>query len=216
MDPALFDVMKKELFSAVLGDVLDSMGHRRQFLPPRIRPLRPDMVVAGLAMPVLHVAGPAPGGSRFGRMLDALDSLRPGEVYLADSAGAPWALWGELMSSRARRLDAAGAVFHGYHRDTPGILVLGFPTFSLGCYAQDVTGRGHIADFRVPLRVGDVAVNPGDIVFGDVDGVLVLPAGVAAEAVRLALEKVRGEGNVQRAFAAGMSAVEAFDRFQVM
>jgi regulator of RNase E activity RraA len=216
MDASLFEVMKKELFSAVLGDVLDAMGRRDQFLPPQVRPLRPDMVVAGTAMPVVAAAGAAPGDSRFGRMLEALDALRPGEVYLADSGGAPWALWGELMSTRAQRLGAAGAVLNGYHRDTPGILDLSFPTFSHGCYAQDVQGRGYVADFRKPIRIGRVAVAPGDVVFGDVDGVVILPAGIAEEVIARALEKVRGENLVRRAFAEGMTAVEAFERYHVM
>jgi regulator of RNase E activity RraA len=216
MDQAVFEVMKKELFSAALGDILDAMGFRRQFLPPQVRPLRPDMIVAGRAMPVLHQAGEAPGGSRFGRMLEALDALQPGEVYLTDSAGAPWALWGELMSTRAQHLGAAGVVLNGYHRDTPGILALDFPTFSHGCYAQDVQGRGYVADYRVPLRIGEVAVQPGDIVFGDIDGVLILPVAVAEEVVHQALEKVRGENQVRRAFHEGMTAVEAFARYQVM
>ncbi len=216
MDAALFEVMKNELFSAVLGDVLDTMGYRDQFLPPQIRPLRFDMVVAGRAMPVVHAAGPAPGDSRFGRMLEALDALQPGDVYITDSGGAPWALWGELMSARAMRLGAAGAVLNGYHRDTPGIAALGFPTFSHGCYAQDVSGRGYVKEFGTPLRIGRVAVSPGDVVFGDMDGVVILPAAVAGEAVARALEKVRGENEVRRAFADGMTAVEAFARYHVM
>lgn len=216
MDGALFEVMKKELFSAVLGDVLDGMGYRRQFLPPQVRPLHPDMIVAGRAMPVVHATGNPPDGSRFGRMLEALDSLQPGEVYLTDAAGAPWALWGELMSARAQRLGAAGVVLNGYHRDTPGILALDFPTFSHGCYAQDVQGRGYVADFRVAIRVGEVKVDPGDLVFGDIDGVLIVPATVAEEVVRQALDKVRGESQVREAFARGMTAVEAFARYQVM
>jgi regulator of RNase E activity RraA len=216
MDQALFEVMKKELFSAVLGDILDAMGYRCQFLPPQVRPLRADMIVAGHAMPVLHVPGSPADGSRLGRMLEALDALQPGEVYLTDSGGAPWALWGELMSTRAQRLDAAGAVLNGYHRDTPGILALNFPTFSHGCYAQDVQGRGYVADYRVSLRIGEVAVHPGDVVFGDVDGVLILPASIAEEVVGQALEKVRGENEVRRAFVEGMTAVEAFARYQVM
>ena len=216
MDAAVFQTMKQELFSAVLGDVLDSMGYHDQFLPPQVRALRPDMVVAGRAMPVVHTPGPAPPGSHFGRMLEALDALQPGDVYITDSTGAPWALWGELMSARALRLGAAGAVLNGYNRDTPGILALGFPTFSHGCYAQDVTGRGHVAGFGTPIRIGRVSVSPGDVVFGDVDGVLVLPASVAEEVVGRAFEKVRGENDVRRAFADGMTAVEAFARYHVM
>jgi regulator of RNase E activity RraA len=215
-DAALFEVMRKELFSAVLGDVMDGMGYRHQFLPPEVRPLRPDMVVAGRAMPVVHSLGDPPDGSRFGRLLEALDALRPGEVYLTDSAGAPWALWGELMSMRAQHLGAVGVVLNGYHRDTPGILGQNFPTFSHGCHAQDVQGRGHVADFRVPLRIGEVAVNPGDVVFGDIDGVVIVPAGVAEEVVRKAVEKVHGENQVRQAFVEGMTAVEAFARYHVM
>jgi len=216
MDAALFETMKQELFSAVLGDVLGGMGYRRQFLPPAVRPLRVDMVVAGRAMPVVHAVGTAPGDSRFGRMLEALDALAPGEVYITDSAGAPWALWGELMSTRAQRLGAAGVVLNGYHRDTCGILGLNFPTFSHGCYAQDVQGRGYVADFRTPIQIGEVVVRPGDVVFGDIDGVLIVPMEVAEEVVRRGLEKVRGENQVRRAFHEGMSAVEAFARYEVM
>jgi len=207
--------MKAELFSAVLGDVLDGLGFRHQFLPAAVRPLRPGMVVAGRAMPVLQADGPPPN-ARFGKMLEALDSLRQGEVYLADAEGCPYSVWGELMSTRAGKLGAAGAVINGYHRDTAGILALDFPTFSQGSFAQDMSGRGYVADYRVPIRIGHVSISPGDFIFGDEDGVLVIPAGSLDEAVGLALEKARGEGQVGAAFRQGMSAVEAFDRFKVM
>ena len=212
----MFAVMKKELFSAILGDVLDQIGFRSQFLPAAVRPIRPDMILAGRAMPVVHAPGVAPGGGRFGKMLEALDSMRPGEVYVIDGAGAPYALWGELMSTRALELGAAGVVMNGFHRDSNGILALNFPTFSHGAYAQDVNGRGYVADFRVPIRIDGVEVIPGDVIFGDLDGVLVIPAAVAEAVVEQALEKVRGENRVRRAFAEGMSAVEAFERYQVM
>jgi 4-hydroxy-4-methyl-2-oxoglutarate aldolase len=219
-DEALFAVMKNELFSAALGDVLDQLGARHQFLPSSIRPLRPEMVLAGRAMPVMLASGTPPasgaGDARFGKMLDALDALRPGEVYLVDGGGAPYALWGELMGARAGKLGAAGVVLNGFHRDTSGILALDLPTFSHGGYAQDVSGRGYVADFRVPIRIGEVQIAPGDVVFGDVDGVLIVPAGMLETVVGQALEKVRGENQVRQAFGEGMSAVEAFARYQVM
>jgi len=215
-DEVLFQLMKQKLFSAVLGDVLDQMGHPGRFLPPQLRPLAPGMVVAGRAMPVVHAPGAPADGSRFGKMLEALDSLRPHEVYIVDSGGAPYALWGELMSTRAARLGAAGAVLSGFHRDTPGILSLGFPTFSTGAYAQDVTGRGHVAGYRVPVRIAGLEVSPGDVVFGDLDGVLIIPAALADPVVERALAKVWGENNVRQAFRDGMTAQEAFDRYEVM
>ena len=159
-DGELFELMRSKLFTAVVGDVLDALGYLHQFLPPAIRPLNPRMVVAGRAMPVLEAdyynspgeRGNSPlGGQPFGLMLHALDDLKPGEVYVATGGTPRYALWGELMSTRAQRLGAAGAVVNGYSRDTHGILQLGFATFSLGCYAQDQGPRGKVVDFVVEL-----------------------------------------------------------------
>jgi regulator of RNase E activity RraA len=224
-DDELFALARAELFTAVVGDVMDGMGLRRQFLPPRIRPLRDDMVVIGRAMPALEadVFGDEAGASSdatmahpFGLMFRALDDLRPGEVYVCSGASPRYALWGELMSVRAQRLGAAGAILDGYSRDTRGILALAFPTFSYGPFAQDQGVRGKVIDFRVPLEIGEARVEPGDIVFGDLDGVCVIPRAAEAETFRRALEKARGERHVRAALEAGRSASEAFAEFGIM
>jgi 4-hydroxy-4-methyl-2-oxoglutarate aldolase len=217
--------MRRELFSAVIGDVLDTLGCLHQFLPPQIQPLRSDMVVIGRAMPVLeadYYTGTAEAGQTaltgkpFGLMFEALDDLRPGEVYVATGGTPGYALWGELMSTRARHLGAAGAVVNGYSRDTPGILRLGFPTFSLGRYAVDQRPRGKVVDYRVPIEIAGVRIAPGDLLLGDLDGVVVIPRAVEAEAIQRAFEKVRTENLVRTAIEAGMSTVEAFAKFGVM
>src|SRR5919107_283456 len=224
-DEELFDTLRRDLFTAVVGDVMDTMGLLRQFLPPHIKPLRDDMVVIGRAMTVLEADVFAeshdPSGSGvmsepFGLMFQALDNLKAGEVYICTGASPRYALWGELMSRRAINLGAAGAVVDGYHRDTSGILQLGFPTFSYGGYAQDQAPRGKVVDFRVPLEIGGVKVIPGDIVFGDLDGVCVIPHAAEEEVFRKALEKVRKENLVGQAIQGGMSAQEAFKKFGVM
>lgn len=218
-DFELFVLMQQKLFPAVVGDILDEMGLLHQFLPRAIRPLRDDMVVTGRAMPVLErdIDGPEAGGSPFGKMLEALDDLGNNEVYLASGGSPTYAMWGELMSTRAIHLGAAGAVLNGCSRDTRGILDLNFPTFSMGPYAQDQRQRGQVVDFRVPIKIGLVKVNPGDIVFGDVDGVLVIPKAVEAEALTRALEKVDKENQVRLAIEReGMSAVDALAKFGVM
>lgn len=225
-DDELFALARRELFPAVVGDVMDAMGLRRQFLPPALRPLQPEMVVLGRAMPVLEAdvfgaAGEGAGGEPalarpFGLMFRALDDLKPNEVYVCAGGSPRYALWGELMSTRARRLGAAGAVVDGYHRDSAGILALGFPTFSHGAYAQDQGPRGKVVDFRVPLELGGVRVEPGDVLFGDRDGVCVVPRAAEDEAFRRALEKVRGEDLVRRALEEGMGTEEAFARFGIM
>jgi 4-hydroxy-4-methyl-2-oxoglutarate aldolase len=224
-DRDLFQLMRTKLFSAVIGDVLDVMGLQHQFLPPQIRPLDPAMRLVGRAMPVLEAdffdsvspSGNSPlSNQQFGLMFHALDSLKENDVYLATGSSPRYALWGELMSTRAMKLGAAGAVVNGYSRDTDGVLGLNFPCFSFGSYAQDQGPRGKVVDFGVPVELGGVRVNPGDIVFGDRDGVVIVPKSAEQEAVHRALEKVEKESAVRVAIEAGMSTVEAFEKFGVM
>ena len=224
-DHELFALMRQRLFPAVVGDILDTMGCLKQFLTPTIRPLRSDMVIIGRAMPVLEAncfAAQEPAGqlplSRqpFGLLFQALDDLKANEVYVATGCSANFALWGGLMTTRAMHLKAAGAVLDGYSRDTPEVLASGLPVFSYGGYAQDQGPRGKVVDYRVAVEIHGVRIAPGDIVFGDLDGVLVIPHQVEEEAIRRALEKASTENKVRDAIAAGMSTVEAFKTFGVM
>jgi regulator of RNase E activity RraA len=224
-DDDLFALVKRELFTCVVGDVMDKLELQHQFLPPQIRPLRADMVVIGRAMPVLavdvfaeRVAGTANQlmAKPFGLMLEALDDLHPSEVYVNTGSSPRNALWGELMSIRAAKLGASGAVLNGYTRDTKAILTLNFPTFSFGPYGQDSSPRYKVVDFRVPLEIGAVRLQPGDIVFGDIDGVCVVPTVAAEEVFAKALEKARGEKLVRKALEEGSSAVAAFEKHGIM
>ena len=224
-DAELFTLMRQKLFPAVVGDILDTMGLMKQFLSPQIKALRPDMVVLGRAMPVVEAnafAATEPEGQTalsrkpFGLLFEALDDLKVNEVYVATGCAPQFALWGGLMTTRAMHLKAAGAVLDGYSRDTPEILDAGFPVFSLGGYAQDQGPRGKVIDFRVGIEINGVRIAPGDIVFGDLDGVLVIPRQAEEEAIRRALEKASTENQVRDAIRAGMSTVEAFRTFGVM
>ena len=224
-DKELFEIAKKELFVALVGDVLDKMGYLHQFLPPNIKPLDEDFVVIGRAMPVLEadVFEEVVDGTNnpvmqkpFGIMFEALDSLREGEVYICSGSSPNYALWGGLMSTRAIRLGAAGAVVNGFSRDTKEILSLNYPTFSFGGYAQDQGPRGKVIDYRVPIEISGIRIHPGDMVYGDIDGVLIVPKEAVNEAFTGAIEKARGEQLVKKALQAGMSTVEAFDKFGIM
>ncbi|MCG8307356.1 MAG: RraA family protein [Cytophagales bacterium] len=224
-DHELFNIAKKELFVALVGDVLDKLGFQHQFLPPTIKPLNNNFVVIGRAMPVLEadVFSEVVEGTHnpilkkpFGIMFEALDSLRENEVYICTGASPRYALWGGLMSIRAIKLGAAGAVLHGYSRDTNEVLKLDFPTFSYGGYAQDQGPRGKVVDYRVPIEIEGVKVNPGDIVYGDRDGAVIVPKEVEEEAFVGAIEKARGEQLVKKALEEGMSTVDAFDKFGIM
>ena len=224
-DDELFTVVQRELFTCVVGDVMDKLGLQHQFLPPQIQPLRRDMVVRGRAMPVLAVdvfAEKIAGSANqlmekpFGLMLEALDDLRPNEVYVNTGSSPRNALWGELMSTRARKLGSPGAVLNGYVRDTKAILNMNFPTFGFGSYGQDSAPRYKVVDFRIPVEIGAVRVRPGDILFGDIDGVLSVPAEAENEVFTKALEKARGEKRVRKAIEQGSSAVEAFEKYGIM
>jgi len=224
-DDELFDLTQHRLFTCVVGDVMDKLGLQHQFLPPQIQPLRPGMIVVGRAMPVLSVdvftetiAGSANKlmEKPFGLMLEALDDLHKNEVYVNTGSSARNALWGELMSTRARKLGSRGAVLNGYVRDTIAIVKMDFPTFGFGSYGQDSAPRYKVVDYRIPIEIAQVRVRPGDILFGDIDGVLVVPVEAEAEVFVRALEKARGEKLVKKAIEEGSSAVEAFEKYGIM
>jgi regulator of RNase E activity RraA len=224
-DDELFALMRARLFPAVVGDILDTMGCLHQFLAPQIRPLKADMMVIGRAMPVLEAncfAATEPEGQNelsrkpFGLLFEALDDLKRNEVYVATGCAPQFALWGGLMTTRAAHLKAAGAVLDGYSRDTPEVLELGLPVFSYGGYAQDQGPRGKVVDWRIGVEMNGVRIAPGDIVFGDLDGVLVIPRAAEEEAIRRALEKASTENRVRNAIRDGMSTLEAFKTFGVM
>lgn len=217
-------MMRRELYSSVIGDILDKMGRIHQFLPWRIQPIRDDMVVAGRAMTVLEADaceevsdGRNPVMKKpFGLMLEALDDLKENEVYLCTGASPSYALVGELMCTRMRTLKAAGAVVNGFHRDTRGILALDFPCFSYGRYAQDQAPRGKVIDYRVPVEIEGVHIVPGDIVYGDLDGVVIVPKEIEGEVIRRAYEKATGEKTVSQAIKGGMPAKDSFEKYGIL
>jgi 4-hydroxy-4-methyl-2-oxoglutarate aldolase len=223
-DTELFAAIRRELFVALVGDALDKLGFQHQFLHPSLKPIDPSMVILGRAMPVLEadffgeteVGNNALSARPFGLMFEALDDLKPHEVYVCAGASHRYALWGGLMSTRAIKCGAAGAVVHGFHRDTREILRLQFPVASFGSYAQDQGPRGKVVDWRVPIEVDGVRIRPGDVIYGDRDGLLVVPTETVNEAFSRAFEKARGEHAVLKALEQGMSTVEAFAAFGIM
>lgn len=222
-DEDLFATIRSRLFTAVIGDVMDAQGLTRQFLPPEIRALTPDAVIVGRAMTVLEadclgdVVGHSGRTEGFGLMFRALDELKRGEVYICAGGSPRYALWGGLMSTRAKLLGSGGAVLDGFHRDTREILQLGFPVFSMGAYAQDQRLRGRVIDFRCPIEFGNgVRVDPGDLIVGDIDGVLTVPAGRVDEIIRLALEKAEGEDKVRAMIERNEPTGEIYERTGIM
>lgn len=222
-DQELFQLAKDKLFVALVGDVLDQLGYQHQFLSPSLKPIRNDMVIIGRAMTVLeadffgdHKGHSVMSSQPFGRMFEALDDLKENEVYICSGSSHRYALWGGLMSTRAIQCGAAGAIVHGFHRDTNEIEHLNFPIASFGSYAQDQGVRGKVIDWRIPIEVDGVLINDGDILFGDRDGILVVPKDVEVEAFKGAFEKAEGENQVLLALQNGMTTVDAYNKFGIM
>ena len=215
-DQALFQTIREKLFTPVLGDILDRERCWHQFLPQPIKPLDPAHMLVGRAMPVriADVTGPQP--RPFGRLTDALDSLQPGEIYLATGGSMNCAAWGEIMTATARTRGAAGAIIDGFHRDTPRVLDQNWPVFSRGSFAQDAGVRSSVVDFRCTVEVGGVLIEPGDLIVGDVDGVLIIPRNLEGRVIEQALEKVAGEKKVRRDIESGSTSTAVFDRYGIL
>lgn len=223
-DKELFRIAKKELFTALVGDILDTKGRYHQFLSQEIKPLDLTHKLIGRAMPVLEcdVFADSYEGSHakimqkpFGLMFHALDDLKEDEVYVATGSSFDYAMWGGLMTARAKVLKAAGVVVNGFTRDTPDVMEQDFPCFNRGTYAQDQGVRGKVIDWRVPIEIKKVRINPGDIIFGDLDGVVVIPREIEVEVFEEALEKGRAERILRTSVDEGMSSVEAYEKYGI-
>ncbi len=212
----MLSTIKAELYTPVVGDIMDEMGLYHQFLPQQVGALRPEMKVAGFAMPVLMIDVFEPQKKPFGYLTEALDDLQQDEVYIATGGTQRCAYWGELLTATAKTRGAAGAVVNGWHRDTPQVLEQNWPVFSWGSYAQDSSVRTQVVQYRCPIEIGEVRIQPGDLIFGDIDGVLVVPACHIEEVVEKALVKARAEKTVRAAIENGMTATEAFSVFGIL
>ncbi len=221
-DAELFKLAKEELFTALVGDILDTKKLYHQFLPQALKPLDKSHKMIGRAMPVLEadVFVDQISGSHnklmekpFGLMFHALDDLKENEVYVATGASFNYAMWGGLMTARALQLKAAGCVVNGCSRDTPEVTGQNFPCFSRGTYAQDQGVRGKVIDYRIPIEIEGVRIAPGDIIFGDLDGVIVVPQDIEREVFEQALAKGRTEKMLLKSVQEGMPSVEAYEKY---
>jgi len=208
---------REVLYSAVLADVLDSLGHRTSALPHYIRPLAPHWRIVGRA--VTLAMGPALDMPQtpYALEMECVDQLQPGDVLVASTRNdTSCALWGELLSTACKARQAAGVVTDGLTRDVEKILRLDFPVFAAGCCPLDSKGRLEGLFMNGPVLLGECMIHPGDIVFADYDGIVVVPADLAERALHLALAKATGENRVREELAAGKSVRETFARYGIL
>jgi 4-hydroxy-4-methyl-2-oxoglutarate aldolase len=206
-----------DLYSAVVADVLDRLGVRSNVMAPRIRPLDRRTRLAGFAATVHCVEVDAPPAARedwYQGELQAVDALDQGDVMVVSTCRGCY--WGELLATASRYRGARGIVADAYTRDTLALIEMNFPTFVAGISPEDSLGRIEVDAVGVPIECGDVTVNPGDLLVGDHDGVVVIPSAVAHEVIALAEEKVSGENLVRQKLEDGMPVWEAFRTYGVI
>jgi regulator of RNase E activity RraA len=205
------------LYSAVLADVLDALGHRSSALPRDLRPLRPEWRIFGRAATLSCVTVAAEPQHPYAIEMECIDNLEPGDVLVATTNGDRGsALWGELLSTASRAHGAVGVVTDGLTRDAAKILEMNFPVFATGFCPLDSKGRLDGISHGQPIRIGECVIRPGDYVFGDIDGIVVVPAELAEKALPKALEKVRGENKVRDELAKGRSVREVFAEYGIL
>jgi len=220
-DHEIYSFVREKLYVAAVCDILDTLGFRQQAMHQRIRPLLLDIRNCGFVgrartvrwMDTDYVITADP----YGLELEVMDSLKPGDVVVhsTDFSGTN-APWGELMSTVAKRNGAVGCVCDSQIRDCVRIIEMGFPVYYAGIRPLDSQGRARVMAYDVPVRCGEVVVQPGELVFADFDGVVVVPIAVEKEVLSLALEKVGKESASRQALLNGQSLRDVYATYGVL
>jgi 4-hydroxy-4-methyl-2-oxoglutarate aldolase len=219
MTPPSIDFIRSRLFASVISDCLDQVGLRHQALPSEIRPLDDALVMVGRARTAafMEVFSVAENSNPYALEIELIDSLKPGDIPVFSCANpGRIAPWGELLTTAALARGASGALMDGCVRDIKAIRSTGFPVFSGGIAPLDTKGRGLIMALDGPIECGGVAVSSGDLVFGDADGVVVVPQHAEADVLKLAFEKIEGEGKTLADLKRGDKLSDVYARYGLL
>jgi regulator of RNase E activity RraA len=210
-------MMRESLYTAVVCDALDSLGYTYQ--SPRVPwvPMPQDALLVGRCKTTLWADMYHQDPEPYELELRAVDTCRPDDVLIAAAGGSlRSAVWGELLSTAARNSGCIGAIVDGAVRDTRQMEAMGFPVFARGTSPYDSKNRQRVIDLDIPVEIGNVRFSPGDLVFADRDGVVVVPAAIEKGAIRAAWHKVHAENEVRDAIRSGMKGTEAYQRYGVL
>jgi len=206
--------IKEKLSSSLLSDVLDAMGYRYQAMNEHLRPVYPGAVVVGMAHTMHMVDVHQHDIDTFPLQLKGIDALKKDDVMVVASNGSiQAALWGELLSTAARIRGARGAVIDGLARDIRLIEEMKFPVFASGCRPISSKGRVMAISYGEKIKAGGVYVDSGDLIVGDVDGIIVVPKIAVDEAVKLALERASKERVTRQELKAGSKLSDVYAKY---
>ncbi|MCC6455378.1 MAG: RraA family protein [Caldilineaceae bacterium] len=220
-EQAILDFVRQKLHVAAVCDILDDLGYRHQAMHQRLRPLLPDIRNCGFVgrartlrwMETDYVVEEDP----YGLEIDFMDSLGAGDVIIhSTDFGGTNAPWGELMTTLAQYRGAVGCVCDSQIRDTVQIIDMGFPVYYTGIRPLDSKGRARVMGIDLPVRCGDVLVHPGDLIFADHDGIVVIPKAQVQQVIQLAQEKMEKENHTRNDLLAGRTLREVYDQYGVL
>ena len=194
-------------------DMMDTLGYSHIYLPNVIQPIRLTDVMVGRAYPTIICDVYGEQEKPLGLLTEAIDNISEDEVYIVTGGDRRCSYFGEIMTATIKRRGAVGAVIDGYIRDTRQVLEQDFPVFCMGRDAQGSLYRNQVIRYGVPVEIGNILIRRGDLIFGDIDGVVVIPKEIEEKAITVTLEKVRGEKDTREAIERGMSAVEAEKKY---
>ena len=214
---ALFEKIETHLYSAVVSDALDELGYPGQAMHHSVRPLWPDVRLVGWARTIECADADETPGNPYAAEIEAVDSILKGEVVVIATGGSTRSgPWGELLSTAAMARGARGAVVDGLVRDVKRIQSMGFPVYATGIKPVDSKGRGLVVGYNLPINCAGVEVFPGDLIFGDYDGVLAVPGGIVSEVIKTAMEKASSENHSREELLRGAYLREVYDRYGVL
>lgn len=221
MNPSRPDIsltqVRESLYSAVVSDALDAAGYRQQSPSVELRCQGPFSAVVGRCRTTLWADMYHEDPSPYELELQAVDSCQPDDVMIAAAGGSMRSgIWGELLTTAVQTRGCVGAIIDGAVRDVEKITQMDFPVLARGTCVYDSQHRQRVIDLDVPVQIGGVTFSPGDVVIADADGIVVVPQEVEQQVLQAAWQKVHAENEVRDAIRAGMSAVEAYNRFGVL
>ena len=207
----------KKLYTAVVADVLDGLGHRNQTLGADIVALTPANKVCGRVFTARAVAVDEIPKEPYKLEMAAIDTMKEGDVLVVDAGhNLKSAFWGELLSTACMAKGVRGVVMSTCSRDLWALNQIDFPVFGIGCTPADSKGRIDVAEIGNPITIDGVGTTNGDCLIGDEDGVVIVPSSAVEETLKLALEKVSGENTVRDELAAGVPVAEVFKKHGIL
>ena len=210
-------MMRQSLYSAVVSDALDSLGYKHQSPRLSLKPFTTSGLLVGRCKTTLWVDMAHVDPRPYELELKAVDDCQPDDVLIAAAGGSVRSgIWGELLTTAAKNRGCVGAVIDGAIRDVSKIRDIGFPVFARTTCVYDSLNRQRVVDVDVPVEIDGVPFHPGDLVFADEDGVVVVPQVVEIEAIRRAWDKVHAENVVRDSIRGGLKAAEAFAKYGVL